>query len=150
MRSIKTSGLITIILFGFGCSENDSPSPVLNDSNTIFFSGNLSGNNQVPPNSSTAFGLASAEFNPSTKILKITATYSGISPILGHIHKGATGVNGPQVFNLGDFPFSSPIIFTSPVLSDSQEVDLMAHLYYVNLHTDTYGGGELRGQLVQK
>jgi hypothetical protein len=34
-------------------------------------------------------------------------------------------------------------------LTDAQANDLMAGLYYVNIHTDTYPNGELRGQVVK-
>ena len=34
-------------------------------------------------------------------------------------------------------------------LTDAQASDLMAGLYYVNIHTDAYPNGELRGQFVK-
>jgi CHRD domain-containing protein len=35
------------------------------------------------------------------------------------------------------------------MLSDAQVADLMAGMYYVNIHTDAYPAGEIRGQLVK-
>ena len=34
-------------------------------------------------------------------------------------------------------------------MTDVQANDLMTGLYYVNIHTDTYPSGELRGQLIK-
>jgi hypothetical protein len=38
--------------------------------------------------------------------------------------------------------------YTSAALTPEQEADLMANLYYVNLHS-TFTAGEIRGQLVK-
>ncbi|MNR54273.1 CHRD domain protein [compost metagenome] len=38
--------------------------------------------------------------------------------------------------------------YISPPLSASQEADLLANLYYVNLHSAASTGGEIRGQLI--
>jgi hypothetical protein len=32
-------------------------------------------------------------------------------------------------------------------ITDAQETDLLAGLWYVNIHTTTSGGGEIRGQV---
>jgi hypothetical protein len=42
--------------------------------------------------------------------------------------------------------FSNPILGNA-VLTDQQESDLLAELWYVNLHTTTFAGGEIRGQV---
>ncbi len=91
-------------------------------------------------------GTATLKFNNTTKILNITVTHSIAAPTGGHIHNAAMGVNGGVVF-----PFSnltSPITYTSVALTSSQEADLKANLYYVNIHTDEFPGGEIRGQLL--
>jgi hypothetical protein len=41
------------------------------------------------------------------------------------------------------------ISYTSAALTPEQEADLMANLYYVNLHSSTFTAGEIRGQLVK-
>jgi hypothetical protein len=67
-----------------------------------------------------------------------------------HIHKGPAGVSGSVLFPIGPSPYSSPMAFTSPALSTGQEDSLMNNLYYVNIHSATFGGGEIRGQIIKQ
>ena len=142
MKKISYLLAISLSVFLTACDkDDDTPNPVVN------FSATLNGAAETPPNASTATGSATGTYNTSTKTLSVTTTYSGITPTLGHIHKGAVGVKGDVVF-----PFTSltsPIVFTT-TLDAAQESDLMAGLYYVNLHTVAFGGGEIRGQLIKQ
>ncbi len=143
-----TFHLFTVILLMagfFACKEKDDdtdPTP-----QTVSFYSNLKGSSEVPPNASTASGSATASFNKSTKVLTVTVTYSGLTVTDAHIHKGGAGVSGPVVFPLT--VTASPITFTSAPLTASQEAELMAHEYYINLHTAANPTGEIRGQLFQ-
>ena len=96
---------------------------------------------------STATGTITGNLNSTTKILKLNITYSGLTPISWHIHKGAVGVAGDVVLSLGT-TFTSPFTYTSIVLTDAQITDLKAGLWYVNIHTSKNSSGEIRGQLV--
>jgi hypothetical protein len=42
---------------------------------------------------------------------------------------------------------AGPPVVGNAVLSDAQESDLLAGLWYLNLHTTTHAGGEIRGQV---
>ncbi|MDI6049998.1 CHRD domain-containing protein [Flavobacterium sp. XS2P24] len=140
--------VVFIILSGlFSCSDNNytSPNPT---SNLITFKAVLSGIREVPANASTATGDATLTFNNTTKTFTITVTHSIAAPTAGHIHKGAVGVNGSPVF-----PFTtltSPISYTSIALTAAEEADLRAELYYVNIHSAAFPGGEIRGQLFKE
>jgi hypothetical protein len=46
-----------------------------------------------------------------------------------------TGVVGPPVIG-------------NAIISELQEADLLAGLWYLNLHTTAFGGGEIRGQVL--
>jgi hypothetical protein len=65
-----------------------------------------------------------------------------------HIHRGAPGVNGPIVFDLGD-P-ESPVLATWTGMSPADVADLLAGNLYVNIHTGGRPGGEIRGQILER
>jgi hypothetical protein len=146
-----TALLISTSFIISSCSKNETDPPIP----TVIFPTLLSGANESTPNPSKATGTAVFVYNKTTKILTGTVSYTGLTPIAGHIHKAASGVSGPVIF-----PFSSltnPVSFTSAAFTEAQEADLFAGLYYVNLHTPAllngvvgYPGGEIRGQLIQR
>ena len=77
-------------------------------------------------------------------------TYSGLTGALtgAHIHgPAAAGANAGIVVPFANSP--SPIVGEAK-LTPAQAGDLMAGLYYVNLHTPGNPGGEIRGQLALK
>lgn len=126
------------------CGKDD---PIVPDPN-VTFKATMSGANETTPNASVATGTATLVFNTTTKIFTVTVTHTVATPTAGHIHKGAAGVSGPIIF-----PFAaaaSPISYTSAALDATQEADLNANLYYVNVHTAAFGGGEIRGQLIKQ
>jgi hypothetical protein len=104
---------------------------------------------QLTAVNSKAKGAVSGSYNPTTKILTVTVSYSDITPTAWHIHKGDVGVAGPVVFDLGS-SFSSPTTLISNALSAEQEADLKAGLYYVNIHSKIAPSGEIRGQILVK
>ena len=118
----------------------------------LLYKATLNGANERPTaNTSTATGTATLILNNETKIFTIVVTYTGLSAAVsnGHIHKGAADVAGGAVFAFAS-PWTSPINYTSVAITPAQEADLNATLYYVNIHSSTYPGGEIRGQLVKQ
>lgn len=139
--------LLVISFFSLGivsCDDDDDPVPNPN----VTFTATLNGTSEVPANASTATGTATLTFNKTTKIFTITVIHDIAAPTNGHIHKGAVGVSGPPVFPFASF--TSPINYTSTALTTEQEADLYAGLYYVNIHTTAFAGGEIRGQLIKQ
>lgn len=129
------------------CSKDDSvPPPVSNP--VITFNATLSGAAEVPANASGATGTATLLFDSITKIFVLKVTYSGVTASNGHIHKAAAGSSGAVVFPFTSF--TSPIDYTSVALTSQQEADLRANLYYVNIHSSAFPGGEIRGQLLKQ
>lgn len=142
--AIKLLVLFLIPLVIVSCNDDDDSAP---DPNVIF-EATLNGTNSVPSNSSTATGSATLTYNMTTKIFTIVVTHSIASPTNGHIHKAAAGETGPPAFAFTSF--TSPINLTSEALDAAEEADLNAGLYYVNIHTTEFPGGEIRGQLIKK
>jgi hypothetical protein len=121
-----------------GTSDSKPPGGTMNVS--------LSGSNEVPPNASTAVGMARIDLSGMT--LKWTVTYSGTTgPVTaGHFHGPApAGANAGVVL-----PFTGSMaspIEGSATLTQAQVDQLKAGLWDVNLHTAAHPGGELRGQV---
>lgn len=137
---------LAIISTGLFSCDKDDPAPVP-DPNTTF-KATLNGTSEVPANASTATGTATLTFNTNTKIFTLSVTHTVAAATNGHIHKAAIGVSGGVIFPFASF--ASPIAYTSVALDATQEADLNANLYYVNIHTAAFPGGEIRGQLIKQ
>ena len=143
MRSIKLFAVGVFIIFS-SCKKTQ----VSTANFYVAFKATLTGASETPANASAATGTALATYNQNTRILLINVTYSGVTATAGHVHKGAVGVAGAIVF-----PFSSltsPINYTRIALDATQEADLLANLYYVNIHSAAYPNGEIRGQMIRQ
>lgn len=143
IRTLKLSVIALIICLSSCDKDNDNPN--------VTFKATLTGTSEVPSNSSSGSGSATLVFNNDTKIFTISTTYAGLSgtATASHIHVGAAGTApaGNVIFTFASVNVS-PIIYTSAAISASQEADLRAGLWYVNIHTAAYPGGEIRGQLL--
>ena len=139
--------LLSLILIGLGsCKKDSTPAAT----NTVTFKAVINGASETPANSSLATGTATFTYNTVTYVLSGSVTYTGIVATAAHIHKAAVGVPGGVIFPLGSSPYSSPMSFTSPALTAAQRADLMAGMYYVNIHSTAFPAGEIRGQLVEQ
>ncbi len=111
----------------------------------------LSGSEEVPPTDSPASGTATGTYDQQTNVLRIIVSASGFESDLrfGHIHRGAAGQTGPVVFTLTNTS-GNPRVWSSDntfTLTEAQEADFLSGLYYVNLHTQRFGSGAIRGQI---
>lgn len=143
---VKIIKLLTAALFFttlLSCHKKDEP-----NKDITIFKAMLKGASEVPPNPSTATGTSTLTYNSSTKTFTDVTSFSGLTPVAGHIHEGAIGENGPPIFPFTDL--SSPITLHSPALTDEQVTALFKDSMYVNLHTKAYPGGEIRGQLIKQ
>lgn len=111
------------------------------------FAAMLAGSNEVPANTSTASGMGMFALSSDGTRLNYLISFDGLSSAetVRHIHRGAIGMNGPVAF---DLPAGSPKR-GELVLTPMDLTDLQAGRFYVNIHSETFPGGELRGQLVQ-
>ncbi|HYH51441.1 MAG TPA: CHRD domain-containing protein [Acidimicrobiia bacterium] len=112
------------------------------------FVATLSPEANMPPGPSGATGSATIEIDAAAGQVCQTITYSGAgAPLsMAHIHVGDATVNGPVVVDLQVLPSGqqacSPADAT--VLG---EIVANPGGYYVNLHTEDFPQGVLRGQL---
>jgi hypothetical protein len=115
---------------------------------------NLNAASEVPPNNSAGRGDAEMTYDPSSKVLKYTVNYSGLSgpATAAHIHgPAASGANGGVLVPLTQQgqPVSSPITGQA-TLDDAKAQAIMSGQGYVNVHTAANPGGEIRGQVMAK
>ncbi len=115
----------------------------------VQFKTDLKGSSEVPPNTTTGSGSVTASYDPATKQLTWSGSYSGLTgpATAAHFHGPAeAGKNAGVAVPIT--PATSPLK-GSATLTDAQAADLMAGRWYVNIHTEANKGGELRGQLVK-
>lgn len=149
MKRILTVAIILVGITLASCKKDEvieeQKDAVLTE---VAFMAMLYGAEEVPAVTTNAFAMLEGVYNRNTKILTYTMTFADIVPTAWHIHKGAMGVNGDVVFNLGT-TFTAPFKSATAALSAEQEKDLMANNYYVNIHTAKFTSGEIRGQLLK-
>jgi hypothetical protein len=110
----------------------------------------LNGASEAPANTSTGKGTAEVDYDPTSKTMRWKVTFSGLTgvPIGAHFHGPAeAGKTARKVVSMPN-PGYSPVE-GSATLTDAQAADLMAGKYYINIHTATYPGGEIRGQVTK-
>jgi hypothetical protein len=120
---------------------------------TTTFKADLKGSSEVPPNTTSGTGSVTATYDPATKELTWSGTFSGLTgpAMAAHFHGPAeVGKNAGVQFWISEKgkPFDSPFK-GSTKLTDAQASDLMNGQWYVNIHTKANAGGEIRGQLVK-
>ena len=115
------------------------------------FDASLDGFQEVPPNFLAGSGDGTLFLNDATGDYTISGSFSDLySPTTAaHIHGPALpGIDGVIIHGLTIPPliiagvYSGANTFTGP-----QMAELIAGLYYVNIHSIIYPNGEIRGQL---
>ncbi len=114
----------------------------------------LDGGQEVPPNASSAFGLLNATYDANTMTLAFSVNFEGLSSntSAAHFHGPAVpGINAGVAIGWTGFPtgVTSGTYSNSFVLNSTQESELLSGLWYANIHTSMYPGGEIRGQLFE-
>jgi hypothetical protein len=117
-----------------------------------YFTGNLTGGQEVPPTGSTATGFGRVTLNSAETQITASVYYSnlGTGVTAGHIHgPAAVGANAPILFNLNPTAggTSGSVVAATFAVSPTQVADLKAGLWYFNIHTTGFPGGEIRGQI---
>lgn len=125
----------------------------------------IDGSQEVPPNGSSAYGTASFTIDDVSWRTSGSVNIWGLAPtqLTGmHLHQAPTGVNGPVRFNIltnqvSGSPFNAGafwvFVFDGTLNLGSNAAnlaflnDMIAGNSYINAHTPTFPGGEIRGQV---
>ena len=165
---------ITMLLVTFVCHQ--SYGDIFMNFQGNAGSGLLPGNENPPVASPATGGEIGAGLvyddvtNTLTMLFEFSDLSGGIDTSIGsgmHLHLAGDpndpfGSNGGVAFNLNsgadpNVTHNSPLIANGAtsgmvdvelVFTEAQEADLLGGLFYVNIHTADFGGGELRGNVV--
>ncbi len=124
--------------------------PLAASAQTETYTSTLSGANEVPtPNASTATGSATVTVTTATRAFTVSGSYTGLTGTISgsHIHTGVAGANGPVIVGLTNTGGSTGTLSASGTFSEAQFSALKANGLYVNVHSTSFGGGEIRDQL---
>ena len=115
------------------------------------FFAKLDGEHDVPAADPDGYGTFSASFNGTKLCYGLQVVKIG-PPIAAHIHKAPVGQNGPISVQL-NVPSTGAIAGSTgcKTLSTSRANAIKATpgAYYVNVHTNAFPNGAVRGQLFQ-
>jgi hypothetical protein len=135
---------------------------------TVTFTATLTGGEETPAAINTgAVGTAEVSVDVANREVAVTLKVFNIPTptTAGHIHIGAKGTPGPTVLNFppslvgrtGDFTMSFRLGNTAGVFNarpaigintiDDAIQAIVGGNSYINIHTQQYPGGEIRGQL---
>ncbi len=112
-----------------------------------FFQATIDGAQVVPTTGSPGTGLGCITLNLNGTVT-FDISYTGLlaAETAAHFHGPApAGVNAGVQIGL---PAGSPKLGTTVALSAGQQADLLAGLWYINIHSTMFPGGEIRGQVL--
>jgi hypothetical protein len=113
----------------------------------------LVGGNEVPANNSTASGFGTVVLSADQSTIIVNESWTGLTTpaTASHIHGPALpGVNANVLFPFSGVPSatSGSIPQQSFSITPTQVGYLLNGQLYMNVHDATFGGGEIRGQLL--
>jgi hypothetical protein len=107
----------------------------------------LGGSQEVPAVTTSASGSGTITVGDDQSISG-SVTTTGVAGSAAHIHMAAAGQNGPVAVPLTKSGDSGWAVPAGAKLTDAQFAAFKAGNLYVNVHSDTNKGGEIRGQIV--
>jgi hypothetical protein len=147
-RNLILSGVVTAAAIAIATPLLPSPSVATTPTTTpTELTATLSGANEVPPADPNGEGMAFVFGAPSSpdKLCYVVFVNRIGTPIAAHIHRGPAGVVGPV-----KVPFKTPADGDS---AGCVKTTLATRIlnnpsnWYVNVHTNAFPNGAIRGQL---
>jgi len=107
----------------------------------------LTGAQEIPAVKTAATG-SGLIIVTTTKQISGSVTTAGINATAAHIHLAPRGSNGPVIVPLLKTGEATWSVAENTRLTDTQYIQYVAGDLYVNVHSETYPSGEIRGQLL--
>ena len=148
--TIAVLSVASVLTLG-ACDKNDDD----DTPNSKFqLSGDASGAQEVPAVNTPATGTLSGSYDPATKSLIYTVTWTGLSgeATVAHFHGPADpGVSAPPMQDINiTMNGTSGSGMDTVTASTDVHAALVAGKVYYNVHTAEYPDGEIRGQVILK
>jgi hypothetical protein len=134
---IRVFGPIVLAAWIGACASHNPPT----SSNV-----SMTGAQEVPPAATSATGAGQITVNPQ-RVVSGTVTVYGMNANAAHIHTGGPGVSGPPIITLTETTDNTFTIPAGSVLTEEQYARYRAGDLYINVHSPSYPGGEVRAQL---
>lgn len=119
---------------------------------TLFqLTASLDGAQETPPVATPATGSATVTFDDTTNLMSWTISFSGLLGTMSNSHfHGPAPVGSPAGVRVG-IPFTAGVqadtLIGSATISNAFATELLGGLWYINIHSNLYPGGEIRGQV---
>jgi hypothetical protein len=149
-----TAALIVLLSFSSCSKDKNDAAPAKPAKKTATL--NFSGANEVPANSSTGTGSGQVSFDPAAKTITYNVSWKLGLPAATttdmHFHgaeDGSDTKSSPVVVELEGFSTGNSGNFSgiTRVLTDAEVNQLLAGKWYMNIHSTTVPGGELRANI---
>ena len=146
--------VLIAILAVMSCKDDDNNNDTTNMA-PYTISGNASGSQAVPVVPGNGAGTISGSYDPSTRVLNYTTTWTGLSgrPISGGFYAGAPGtVDSTSALVGSRWTFDSTATATGTLtgkltLTPDQQTALSAGSWFYSFATKAHPTGEVRGQI---
>jgi len=140
---------VTLICFAHNKSDNS------NQAGSLQIKVSLKSSHQVPSNKLDSSAVAKIKLNLKTGELRGRIKLNGLDATVAHIHQGYAGENGPVIASFQAATNhhgneKADLVLMSTQLNPSQIELLKDGAYYINVHSQAYPNGAVRGQILPK